>query len=102
MKFLGRGKVCPTGIHEVPVRVMLPDRFLYMCFAAVQVKGWKELTVGHGFNAIAGAAHTNKFFNVAVPGCDLRIAYGPFNAVSITCGGLEFIIAPALAGPPPR
>src|SRR4051812_5082059 len=88
-------------MYQVTVGIVFTNLFADDLLHAIHIKGRQELSVGHGFNTILIAAHTNKFFYMRVPGRYIIIANRPGNAIAKTLGIGKLIFAPALAGPPP-
>src|SRR5690242_11331528 len=102
MKFCRLRQVRPSGVYEMAIFIVFSDFFLKMGLHAIELKGRKELAVGHGFDAVFVSADADKFFNMRIPRRHIIITDGPVQTIAKPVGCSEFKIAPPLRGASPR
>src|ERR1700675_2733959 len=68
---------------------------------AVEIEWRQILSVGHCLEPIAITAHSDELLDVRVPRRDVVVADRPVDAVALSLGRGEFVLAPPLAGASP-
>ena len=86
--------------HHLPAE-LLAQNFLGHLSAAREPHGWQVLAVGELFEAFQRPAHTDKALDFVVVRSQFPVVERPVLSVAVAAGGLEFVVAVAIAFAPP-
>src|SRR6185437_11036194 len=92
----------PAPCDHVPAGAPFADLFLEMFLRAIHIEGREIISVRHSLQTVPVAADAREPFDVRIPGSDLIIGDGPFDAIAITCRSGKFIMTPTRTGPSPN
>src|SRR5215472_18108309 len=98
---LGEDRRAPDGKHALASPALM-HRVAHAQLRTVELHRREEFPVRKLCQALGLAAHADELLDVAVPGCDVRIADRPVDRDAFARVGLEVEVAPAVDLPPPH